>query len=131
MIFLTESENYKVYSIEENVYIKDKRLSQTHSVYEKQDEYVSCVYGNPTSAIILNKEQHIIISGCGITIYDIKNKNEIHLFNDPENITWTNALHQEHQDDQLTEFRYVAYNKYKQQRVFKMHIEKLKEEEIN
>jgi len=63
------------------------------------------------------------VTGCGISIYDIKTKIDRHLLTDENDRCWTNGIHQEKEDDYLNEFRFVSYNSENKLRVFKMNIE--------
>lgn len=121
--FLTENDKYRVYSICENVYIKIKANSRNLLGFEKSDDYVSSIYGDPQDAIFLHTGKILVISGCGITIYNTETKTEISFFNEPDSIIWTNGLHQIETNNQITEFRFVALNKNKKTRVFNFNIE--------
>lgn len=120
--FLTENSEYKVYSIYENVYLKSKKDSMNLDDFETTDKLITNHYGDPNDAIILNSGKHIIISGCGLSIYYIDDGFEKHILAEPDNITWTNGLFQDESDHQLLEVRFVALNQVDQLRVFKMNI---------
>ncbi len=121
--YLTENDRYKVYAIYENVYLKEKATSNNLDNYEEDDINIAWHYGDPNAAIILNSGQHLIIGGCGLTIYDLKNKTEKTFLDDPDDISWVFALYQDGIDDQYKEFRFVAYYDNDKLRVFKMNIE--------
>jgi hypothetical protein len=120
--FLAESPAYKVYAVYESVYLKQKAQCRTLDAFEETDIFIGWHYGDPTSALIMDSEKHVVVAGCGITIFDISTGTATELFNEPDNITWTNALHQDSLDDSQLEFRYVASSKEGKLRVFKMHI---------
>jgi len=71
--------------------------------------------------LILHDETHVIVSGCGLSIYTIESKKELHILNEPDKITWTNGLYEDGFDNDF-EFRFVAANKEGQLRVFKMNV---------
>lgn len=117
--FLAENVAFKVYALYENVYLKAKARSSKPDDFEETDLFVTYHYGQPTSAIIL--DGHIIVAGCGITIFDTSTQQEITLFAEADNSKWTNALHQDTLDEPW-EFRYVSYTDADQIRVFKMNV---------
>ena len=119
---MTESLNYKVYSHEDYVYLKNKSRCRALDAHGKTDVLIGWIYGNPTSALIMNAERHAIVAGCGLLFFDIVNKLEVQLFAKPDNIIWTNALHQDEIDDINFEFRYVAYVEEDIPQVFKMNL---------
>ncbi|MBA6354216.1 hypothetical protein [Colwellia sp. BRX9-1] len=104
--YLSESENYKVYSLDESVYLKDKSNSKKISDYEERDELITWVYGNPDSALLSWDEKFVVVGGCGITIYLIESKECIDLFNEPNDITWTEGVYQAAGDD----IHFVRFN---------------------
>lgn len=124
--FLAENIDYKIYSIYESVYLKTKKTSNNLDNFEESDLLITAHYGEPNNAIILNTNNHIIISGCGLSIYEISTNEEKHLLSESDNITWTNGVFQDELDDQILEFRFVAFNKTNDLRVFKMNIKTLK-----
>ncbi len=121
--FLTKNENFKVYSIYENIYLKHKFKSRKHTDFDEKDFLMAVHYGDPNGALILPSEEFAIISGCGLSIFDIKNQKDYHILDDPERITWTNGLHQDGQDDQNKEVRFVSWNSENQLRIFKIDLE--------
>ncbi|RYE90532.1 MAG: hypothetical protein EOO37_02740 [Cytophagaceae bacterium] len=120
--FLAESLSYKVFSHEDYVYLKKKSNCHFPDKYDRNDITIGWIYGNPTGAIITHNEKHVIIAGCGLVIFDVLKAQGIQLFAEPNNITWTNALHQEDTDDIDSEFRYVVYSDKSIPQVFKMSI---------
>jgi hypothetical protein len=118
---LAESPNYKVYSVYDNAYLKHKAHSITLDAFEEKDVYISWNYSDPTSALITHSEEHVVLSGCGIMLFDTTSRLTTHLLAELDSIVWTNALHQAESDDAL-EFRYVAYATKNRLRVFKMHV---------
>jgi hypothetical protein len=120
--FLVENDRYKVYSISENIYLKNKSNSKNLCDFEKTDDYVACIYGDPQNAIFIDNGKILVISGCGITLYNTETKTEISFYNNPDDILWTNGLHQEESQNKLTQFRFVALNKNNQTRVFNFDI---------
>ncbi len=128
--WLAESENFKVYSIYDNAYIKNKQTSNSLSQFEKTDKHIQWIYGEPNGAIIMPKEDQIILVGSGIYIYDIQAEKLIELYNDPKNIKWVDTIYQTEEDDWLNEFRIVTFNEKDQLRVFKTSINEPKLIEI-
>ena len=120
--WLAESENFKVYSIFDNVYIKKKKKSNSLNQFEKNDKHIQWIYGEPNGAIIMPKEDKTIIVGSGIYIYDIKSEKLIEKYNDPKYIKWIDTIYQTEGDDWLNEFRVVTLNTDDQLRVFKVSI---------
>ncbi len=109
--FLAENNRYKVYSIEESIYLKDKDNSSNHNDYKEADFFIAWHYENPNDAIILNTKELIIVSsGCGISIYNHKTKEEKSFFSEPKNIDWTNGLHQD-EIDKREEFCFIKLAK--------------------
>jgi hypothetical protein len=121
MNFIAENEKYKVYSLDESIYLKEKSLFKNHDKFSNEDKFIGHHYGNPNDGIIT--ENYVIVSGCGISIYDLMNKTDRHLFTDENNRYWTNGIHQEGEDDYHTEFRFVSNNSDNKLRVFKMNIQ--------
>ena len=129
--YLAENDEYKVYSSYEYVYLKDKSKSKDLNSFEETDINIAWHYGDPTSALFLKSGKHLIISGCGLTIYDLENKLEKNILDDPENNTWTNAIHQDELDDQNLYFRFISYFENDKLRVFKANIETLEIEMLD
>lgn len=112
--YLAESENYKVTSDDENVTLHFKK-----GVFKKS--YIGHFYGDPESAIISKDEKYLVISGNGLVIYKLEppfeeygtnenTKQYFEFFRDPDNIWWTNGLHQKQVDLDWKYFRFVAVN---------------------
>ena len=120
--FLAENIDYKVYSIYESVYLKTKKSSKNLDNFEESDTLIGVHYGEPNNAIILNSNNHIVVSGCGLSIYEISTKDEKHILSEPDNITWTNVVYQDELDNLQLEFRFVSFNKVNDLRVFKMNL---------
>ena len=120
--FLAESRQYKVYSICDNVYLKRKATCRSLDDFDETDVLIGWIYGDPSGALIMPCEKHVVVAGCGLTIFDIDSKQEQYLLADPDNITWTSALHQTDADDSQMEFRYIDYSEDHKPRVFKMNI---------
>ncbi|MDO7845365.1 hypothetical protein Q5H92_03275 [Hymenobacter sp. M29] len=117
---LAENADYKVYSLHESVYLKSKATCRTLSDFEESDLSVAWHYGDPASAIILGSNNYIIVAGCGITVYDIDQHFEVTLLNAPDNIWWTDGLHQGFEDDWM-ECRFVSFFDDNKLRVFKIN----------
>lgn len=114
--YLAVDAKYEVYSVDESVYLKHK------SKPYKDDVFMTWHYGNPTSGLIMGCGKRIIIAGCGLSIYNIEQNQEMRISNEPDSILWTNGLHQDEFDDDEREFRFVALNTSNQWRVFRMNI---------
>lgn len=119
---LAESENFKVYSIYESVYLKNKLTSSKLNDFDDKDLFITHHYGDPNDALVLHNEKFIVISGCGLSIYNVENNNDNHILDGSDKITWTNGLHQDGQDDQNREVRFVSFNNKDQLRVFKIDL---------
>ena len=129
--YLAESAAYKVYAIYESVYLKEKPTSDTQDGFSEADQFIAWHYGDPTSAIVLPTGKHIIVAGCGLSLYDTERREEAHILDEPDKILWTNALHQDSLDDMNCEFRFVAFNKDDVMRVFKMNVSTRKIEQLD
>ena len=104
--YLSENGIYKLYSLHESVYLKDKSKSDNLCDFENSDLYVTSLYGDPDSALISFDGTYICVAGCGINIYFIESRKCIQLFNDPEEIIWTEGVYQSAEDGQ----HYVRFN---------------------
>ena len=120
MNFIAENKKFKVYSLDESIYLKKKSLLNNNDKFSKKDKFIGHHYGNPNDGIIT--ENYIIVSGCGISIYNLKKETDNHFFTDENDRYWTNGIHQEGEDDYHTEFRFVSHNSENKLRVFKMNI---------
>jgi hypothetical protein len=120
--YLAESADYKVYALYENVYLKRKATSPTPDGYAEEDECIAWHYGDPAAALIMPDGKHIIVAGCGLSVYNVEHRREIQLMAEPGAVTWTNGLHQDGSDDSRYEFRFVAYNAANQMRVFRLSL---------
>ena len=96
--YLAESDSFKVYSLFESVYLKVKSRCKSYIEYEKSDECIASVYGDPESALISFDENYVVIGGCGVSIYNIQSREIVELFNEPDNITWTEGVYQSAED---------------------------------
>jgi hypothetical protein len=123
--YLAESQSFKVYSIYESVFLKNKLLSTKMQEYDVNDKDVAWHYGDPSGALILPDENFVIVAGCGLSVYDLQSQSEKHILDAPKRIWWTNGLHQAGEDDQTKEVRFVSYNAQSQLRVFKLNVESL------
>ncbi len=132
--WLSESQNYKVYSEFENVYVKDKRTDSTPKAYDECDKFITSHYGNPEGALISPCEDYVVVVGHGISIYPLNEKFGIEpaeLFQNTRNQMWTNGVHIESYDqsDDSWEtdgpywiwFRFVSIDEDDNTRVFKMN----------
>ncbi|MBO2010485.1 hypothetical protein [Hymenobacter negativus] len=118
---MAENATYKVYSLHESVYLKKKATSQNFNAFEECDLNIAWHYGDPAAAILLYSANHVVIAGCGITIYDISQELAVNLFNKPNNIWWTDGLYQDGAD-KLTECRFVSHFENDSLRVFKLNV---------
>ena len=108
--YLAESESFKVYSIFESVYLKVKSHCRSYIEHENADECIASVYGDPDSALISFDEEYVVIGGCGVTIYNIQSRKTVELFNEPDDITWTEGVYQS-AEDRNSYFRFNALTK--------------------
>ena len=61
----------------------------------------------------------------------MKTQKAKHILATPNNMTWTNAIHQDEiEDNLLTTFRFVTYNARNKPTIFKMNINNLKKIKI-
>ena len=112
--YLAESENYKVTSEYEYATLHFKNRLFCNSVY------IGDFYGDPDCSIISRDEKYLVVAGCGLIIYKLKepfkeysnqNSNQYsEFFREPENHWWINGLHQADVDDDWKYFRFVAAN---------------------
>jgi hypothetical protein len=119
--YLAENDTYKVYSLYESVYLKTKATSRNLSAAEEWDLNIAWHYGDPAAAILLYSGNHVVVAGCGITVYTIKQQREVTLFDAPDNIWWTDGLHQDGADEP-TECRFVSSHENGSLRVFKLNV---------
>ena len=110
--------------------MKNKLISKKINDFDDKDLFIANHYGDPNDALILTNEKFVVVSGCGLSIYNIENNNDNHILDDSDNITWTNGLHQDGQDDQNREVRFVAFNKKNQLKVFKIDLISMKITEL-
>lgn len=119
--YLAESESFKVYSIFESVYLKVKSSCRSYIEYENTDECIASVYGDPDSAFISFDEEYVVIGGCGVTIYKTKSRETVELFNEPDDITWTEGVYQS-AEDQNNFFRFNALTKTEKLAIHRLDI---------
>lgn len=120
--YLAEIEHYKVYAMHESVYLKLKATSKDQNNFESHDRLIADHYGDPSAAIIFYAENYVVVSGCGLTIYNVATNSETNLMADPKDIHWINGLYQDEMDDALFECRYIDYLDRKHLRVFKINV---------
>jgi len=99
--YLSESGNFKVYSLDESVYLKDKNSNSKPNEYDKRDLSIAYHYGEPEGAMISPTEDYVVVVGHGISIYPLNQKygiESVELFNDPNSQMWTNGIHIESYD---------------------------------
>ncbi|NRB81900.1 MAG: hypothetical protein HRU38_25130 [Saccharospirillaceae bacterium] len=126
--FLAENDFYRVYSISENVYLRNKIENSSSDFYSDDDKGITHHYCDPQGALIVGRA-YIVIVGHGITIFPLSNDEgiiEISLFNEPDNQMWTNGVFiepwdqlddsRDNEDDQWLWFKFVSKNK-----VYKMN----------
>lgn len=118
--YLAENADYKVYAVHESVYLKPKATSRNVSSFDDSDLFVTWHYGDPTAALILGAGAYVVVAGCGITVYDIKQQLEVKLLDAPHAIWWTDGLHQGFEDDWM-ECRFVSFFEGDKLRVFKIN----------
>ena len=114
--YLAESENYKVTSEYEYATLHFK-----NKLHRKPVD-IGDFYGDPDCAIISRNENYLVVAGCGLIIYrlrepfteygDIGNPTQYsEFFREPEFHWWINGLHQTDIDSDWKYFRFVAANK--------------------
>lgn len=133
--YLAESENYKVTSEYEYATLHFKNKLFGKSVY------IGDFYGDPDCAIISRDEKYLVVAGCGLIIYrlkepfkeygDAENSNQYsEFFREPENHWWINGLHQTDVDADWKYFRFVAANN-EGEFIYKMNAEDFSIEKIS
>jgi len=112
---LAESDKYSVTSEYEYATLHFKnRLS-------KKSVYLGDFYGDPNCAIISKDEKYLVVAGCGLIIYRLKepfreygnddaDDQYFEFFRHPSDIWWINGLTQEISDVDWKYFRFVAAN---------------------
>ena len=95
MKHLAENERYKLYALDENLYLKDKNKS-TKTGYDKIDKYIDTFYGEPECGLISANNEYIVAGGEHLSIYFIEKERMISI----EDL-WTVNLFQ--LDFQITE----------------------------
>ncbi|WP_027710084.1 hypothetical protein [Zooshikella ganghwensis] len=108
--YLAESSKYKVFSLADYVYLKNKANCKSHTEYEQSDENIAWIYGEPDSAIITFDERYVVIAGCGISVYDIQLKETTYLFSEPDSIEWTEGVYLG-ENDEIFQVRFNALTK--------------------
>lgn len=83
------------------------------------------------NALIFCAENYVVISGCGLTIYNIEEKSMLSLPDNPGDIHWTNGLHREETDDPFIECRFIDCLESTYLRVFKRNVQNLEIALIN
>jgi len=109
---LFENSKYRLYSIYENVYLKSK-----DDLDEKEDVFVTSVYGDPDSGLISSGNNYIAVAGCGITIHFLTDRDSYELGTDPENILWTEGIYQSDEED----FNFVRFTAYTEENKIRVH----------
>ena len=86
---LDESDDNIVFSEDEYVFLKNKKTGLELCI----DDH----YGNPTSGLILMnndyKDTHVIITGCGLSIYDIESDELKRFWNEPDSMKFPDGLY--------------------------------------
>lgn len=100
---LFETDEYRLYSIFESVYLKEKI-----GLSSGDDLFISSIYGDPDSGLISFNNEFVVIAGCGITVYFIADKSCYEIGTEPENILWTEGVYQSGEDS-YNFVRFIAY----------------------
>lgn len=101
MKYLAENERYKLYAMDENLYLKDKRKSKINE-YDKIDKYIDTFYGEPECGLISVNNEYIIAGGEHLSIYFIEKEKMISI----EDL-WTVSIFQ--LDFQLSTYPYLVH----------------------
>jgi hypothetical protein len=109
---LFENDQYRLYSIYENVYLKNKSASNG-----AEDIYIACVYGDPDSGLISFGDDFVAISGCGITIHFLNDEESFEIGTEADNILWTEGIYQSSEDD----FNFVRFTSYTESNLIRVH----------
>ena len=110
--YLTESENYKVTSENETVYLHFKQMS-------RQRKIIGDFYGNVETALISCDESFVVMGGCGLIVYFLQEPFgeykytdgggqyfEVHRY--PPDVWWIDAVYQTDVDMDSNFFRFVV-----------------------
>ncbi|MDO6528038.1 hypothetical protein Q4519_20390 [Motilimonas sp. 1_MG-2023] len=100
---LYECDQYRLYSIYENVYLKNIHRSESDN-----DIIVASVYGDPDSGLISFGNDYVAIAGCGITIHFLNGDEGYEIGTEADNVFWTEGIYQSGEDD----FKYVRFTAY-------------------
>ena len=132
---LAESDNFRVTSEYEYVTLHFKNRLFKKSVY------LGDFYGDPDCAIISKDEKYLVVAGCGLIIYRLKepfreygtatpHHQYFEFFRKPPDIWWINGLNQIMADSDWKYFRFVAANS-DGEFTYKMDAESFKVERID
>ena len=128
--WLAENQDYKIYALSENVYLKRKSNSgDCNNSYSDNDIFITSFYGDPCCAIISKNNAYCVIAGQILVIYFFESNNLIELWSN--DTYWPTGLHQDISNDGSWDFfRFIAYNSKNKLSIFKANTNTLKTEEI-
>jgi hypothetical protein len=126
---LAETDNYKLYSIADNVYLKDKKKSKTIG-WDKIDIYIDVFYGDPNSGLISNNNEYVVVAGDKLVIYNIIN--DVYLIPSQFSDNWVSGLFQDIGDDRDWKyFRFVSYDGEDKLKIFRIDSKSLEVKQIS
>jgi hypothetical protein len=115
--YLAESDNYKVTSEDETVHLHFKNG-------DRKPVIIGDFWGDPECAMISRDEKYVVMAGCGLIVYLLKepfdeyqyggksegtrvNNQFAEFHRDRPDIWWTDGLHQNRLDQDFSFFRFV------------------------
>ena len=134
-VFWEESEHYKVVSEYETVYLYFKTR-------EKEPVVIGDFYGDPTCVLISDDLKYVVMAGCGIIIYKLKEPFDDYNYDkpsdqyaeigrNPPDILWVEALYQKGSED-CNYFRFIVdmVDKGEEDIIFRVNSETLEVERL-
>ena len=107
-----ENDQYRLYSIYENVYLKNKAAEDG-----VKDTFISSAYGDPDSALVSFENDFFAIAGCGITVYFLKDGDSYEIGTEADNLFWTEGIYQSGEDD----FNFVRFTAFTSDNQIRVH----------
>ncbi|MGB0870468.1 MAG: hypothetical protein ACPGSD_12795 [Flavobacteriales bacterium] len=121
--YLAENDRYKIHSICESVYLRDKNLGK-HGI----GLCIDCMYSDPEGAMISQCGTYAVIFGHHLSIYNFENQK---LKQVSFQLEWIQAVHQDIIEDRSWNyFRFIAYDENDALGIFKMNVEDLSYDKV-
>jgi hypothetical protein len=125
---LAEDDRFRVYSLHEDAFLKDKSTSAKLNEHTTDDVQIAHQYGDPEGALISRDGSYVVVVGHGISIFPLKEDcgiKPVELYNSPGNEMWTIGVHQSCEDGSWLFFRFVSYYDNDKLRVYRMNAQSL------